>query len=246
MAETKLFRTLRLGMTGPDVHGGKRAVYRLLAREEGDYWKHYQKLTPKKRELFGLSFQKHLLKAQKQLGIKRRYRGRLNQRTLDALRKKDAVDSVADQLLKEGWPPPVPEKVHPLPAGVPFRIVGYPGQGTHNAYDWQSRNALDFHASAGTKVLAPRAGYAARVGGTNGIRYVGGKIIFGQKVTIRTDVGPDIFLTHLADVTVSDGHRIEAGQVLGKIGNYGPGSHVHIAFEYGDPQQMLEWKRIVP
>ena len=147
------------------------------------------------------------------------------------------------RVLMNSWQPPAPPKSHPIPLGVDFSIIGYPWQGTHNAADWQSGNALDFRARSGTPILAPRAGRVVRVGGSDGIRYVGVKIIFGRKFTIVTDEGPDIFMTHLTALRVSENQHIKAGQIVGKIGYYGTGSHVHIGFESGDPRQLLDWPR---
>lgn len=103
---TVLYRKLYIGSRGKDVEAAKRCVYKLLARGgHGEYWEYFKKQDTKQRRTFGATFAKHLLKAQGQLGIRKIYRGRFNQKTLNALYKVDAVDAVSEQLFEKPEPP---------------------------------------------------------------------------------------------------------------------------------------------
>lgn len=224
-------------MRGFDVDAAKRATYRYI--NNGPKWANYMNQSKTSKNFFGPFFEKDLKIVQKHLGLNAD--GVFGEKTLRALEKVGAFDWVARRL----WQQQYPEHCQPIPAGIDYKIVGYPNQGTHRQSDWQSRNALDWEAPAGTPVLAPITGEVIRVGGSNGIRYVGGKIIFGQKLTIDPPSGPECFLTHLANTQVTEGQLVLAGEVLAVIGNYGIGSHVHVALQ--DPanvQAMLSWPKI--
>jgi hypothetical protein len=95
----KLYRNLRRGSRGKDVSGAKRAVYKLLGRTDGKYWKYYTKQSEKQKEIFGFSFRRHLIKAQKQMAIKHDKLGVFGQHTLDALVEKKATDHIVEELL---------------------------------------------------------------------------------------------------------------------------------------------------
>lgn len=233
----KLHRKLSIGAHGHDVAAAKRAVYRYL--DDGKKWKGYLKQTKVSREFFGPFFARDLMLVQKSLKLPAD--GIFGERTLNALERAQAFDWIAVRL----WNQQAPAKCQPIPSGIEYRIIGYPNQGTHRASDWQSRNALDWGAPGGTRVLAPITGEVYRVGGSNGIRYVGNKIIFGMKMTIIPPTGPRCFLTHLADLRVSERQLIQAGDVVGVIGSHGAGSHLHCALEDpADVRDMLRWPRI--
>lgn len=102
----ELYRNLRLGSKGDDVSGAKRSVYRLLGRTNGKMWTYYTSQSAKKKKTFGLTFRRHLIKAQKQLAIKRDKLGVFGQHTLDALEEKAAVDAIAADLLASAKPDP--------------------------------------------------------------------------------------------------------------------------------------------
>lgn len=236
MALLPFIRTLGVGMRGYDVDAAKRAVYRYL--DDGQKWKGYMAQSAVSKRTFGPWFARDVKIAQRKLGLKQD--GDFGQQTLRALEKRDAFDAIARRL----WVQQHPARCQPIPAGINYEIVGYPNQGTHRAADWQSRNALDWHAPAGTPILAPITGRVWNVGGSNGIRYVGNKIIFGRKLTLIPPAGARSWLGHLANLQVVEGELVRAGDVLGVIGDYGPGSHLHCALEYGNPEAMLDWPRV--
>jgi hypothetical protein len=233
-----LYRQLKVGLQGYDVAGAKRCVYRLLGRNNSSRWAYYTKLSEKNRRIYSPLFKRHMIVAQSKLGIKQD--GIFRQKMLDIIYRR-GCDLASDELFALAHP----ERCQPIPKNILYTIIGYPGQGTHNASDWQSRNALDWRALSGTQVLAPVSGRVTRPGGSNGTRYVGNKIIFGMKLTITANKGPDIFITHLQDLRYLEGEIIPACTVIAEIGNFGPGSHAHVGMEYGNPSQMLSWPRII-
>jgi len=124
--------------------------------------------------------------------------------------------------------------VYPL-ARKATGIIGTPGGGTHNASDWQSRNALDFAAPMGTDILAVANGIISGVGGSMGVRRSGGKVIYGQKFTLNTDKG-GVFYTHMGNVKVHSGQRVTAGQHLADIwAPSGMPPHLHLGVQNGSP-----------
>jgi len=119
-----------------------------------------------------------------------------------------------------------------------------PGDGAHKGQGgWQSNNAWDIKASIGTPVYAVAGGTLKTYSdyGPTPIKK-DGKTLFGGSFTVYSDGGlPDVYYTHLKDVTVRQGSRIECGQLLGYVMDF-PGSdydHLHIGVETGHVRQFL-------
>jgi len=119
-----------------------------------------------------------------------------------------------------------------------------PGDGAHKGQGgWQSNNAWDIKASIGTPVYAVAGGTLKTYSdyGPTPIKK-DGKTLFGGSFTVDSDGGlPDVYYTHLKDVTVRQGSRIECGQLLGYVMDF-PGSdydHLHIGVETGHVRQFL-------
>ena len=119
-----------------------------------------------------------------------------------------------------------------------------PGDGAHKGQKgWQSNNAWDIKASIGTPVYAVAGGTLKTYSdyGPTPIKK-DGKTLFGGSFTVYSDGGlPDVYYTHLKDVTVRQGSRIECGQLLGYVMDF-PGSdydHLHIGVETGHVRQFL-------
>lgn len=116
-------------------------------------------------------------------------------------------------------------------------IIGKPGQGTHSASDWQSRNAWDVTGPVGSEVYSITSGIVKRLRKDSGSGVVrsGVKKIYGDQISIEsTDGKPDIFYTHIeTDLNVGD--SVKEGDVIGRIiqaGGITP--HVHIGVSSGN------------
>ena len=93
--------------------------------------------------------------------------------------------------------------------------------------NWQSDNAWDLFAPAGTQWNSITKGVVKRVYNTGKST---GKI-FGTQVSINgTDGYPDIFYTHLKDVTLQKGDIVDIGTPIGKVSEWGKSesTHVHV------------------
>jgi murein DD-endopeptidase MepM/ murein hydrolase activator NlpD len=122
--------------------------------------------------------------------------------------------------------------------------VTIPKDGAHAGQSgWQSSNAWDIPAPIGTPVYAIASGtvqtfkdYGETPTHTNG------KTLFGAGFTVDSDDGqPDVYYTHLKDVTIKQGDKIQCGQLLGYVMDF-PGNnydHLHIAVEKGNVKDFL-------
>lgn len=122
--------------------------------------------------------------------------------------------------------------------------VKIPADGAHKGQSgWQSNNAWDIKASIGAPVYAVVGGTLKTYSdyGPTPIKK-DGKTLFGGSFTVYSDGGlPDVYYTHLKDVTVRQGSRVECGQLLGYVMDF-PGSdydHLHIGVETGHVRQFL-------
>jgi biotin carboxyl carrier protein len=122
--------------------------------------------------------------------------------------------------------------------------VSIPVDGAHAGQSgWQSSNAWDIKASIGTPVYAVIGGTLKTYSdyGPTPIKK-DGKTLFGVGFTVDSDDNlPDVFYTHLKDVSVKQGDKITCGQFLGYVMDF-PGSdydHLHIGVETGNVRQFL-------
>jgi murein DD-endopeptidase MepM/ murein hydrolase activator NlpD len=122
--------------------------------------------------------------------------------------------------------------------------VKIPNDGAHKGQSgWQSANAWDIKASIGTPVYAVAGGTVKTYAdyGPTPIKK-DGKTLFGAGFTVDSDGGlPDVYYTHLKDVTVKQGSNVKCGQLLGYVMDF-PGSdydHLHIGVETGHIRQFL-------
>jgi murein DD-endopeptidase MepM/ murein hydrolase activator NlpD len=122
--------------------------------------------------------------------------------------------------------------------------VKIPNDGAHKGQSgWQSANAWDIKASIGAPVYAVAGGTVKTYAdyGPTPIKK-DGKTLFGAGFTIDSDGGlPDVYYTHLKDVTVKQGSKVECGQLLGYVMDF-PDSdydHLHIGVETGHIRQFL-------
>ncbi len=125
--DMELYRNLRVGSRGDDVSGAKRSVYKLLGRSNGKYWKNYLAQSDRKKKTFGVTFRRHLIKAQKQMAIKRDKLGVFGQNTLDALVKLGATDHIVEELLATAKADPYEEIFEKLIASMESMSAHTPG-----------------------------------------------------------------------------------------------------------------------
>lgn len=80
---------------------------------------------------------------------------------------------------------------------------------------------LDFGAAYGSPIYAAGAGYVTFAGATGG---------YGRLVTIRHATGQETAYGHMSRITVRQGQRVSAGQVIAYVGSAGnsTGPHLHI------------------
>ena len=98
--------------------------------------------------------------------------------------------------------------------------------------NWQSDNAWDLFAPAGTKWYSLTKGKVTKIKNTGKTT---GKI-YGTQVTVKGEDGyPDIFYTHLKNVSLNVGDKIEMGDKIGEVSEWGKskGTHVHVGLPYG-------------
>jgi murein DD-endopeptidase MepM/ murein hydrolase activator NlpD len=132
----------------------------------------------------------------------------------------------------------------PLRAETPVRIgQGFGGQFSHDMAD--SYYAVDFGVPVGTPVVAARGGIvmdSARNFHRNGddLNRDGPRANY---VRILHDDGSMAIYAHLdyRGVTVQDGQRVRAGQLIGRSGNtgYSTGPHLHFAVQVNRGMQMV-------
>ena len=104
--------------------------------------------------------------------------------------------------------------------------------------NWQSDNAWDLKAPIGTSVYSYTKGTVTKVR-----QSPGSTKIFGTQVTVNGEDGyPNIFYTHLEDVKLTTGSKVNVGDFIGKITRWpaNPGnSHVHIGLQTGDLGDLI-------
>jgi murein DD-endopeptidase MepM/ murein hydrolase activator NlpD len=95
---------------------------------------------------------------------------------------------------------------------------------------------LDFRAGSGTPIKAVKAGTVLHAGyGGNAGSWA------GNYVAIKHTDGNTTLYAHMSSNSVSPGQRVEAGQVIGRVGSTGRAFGAHLHFElykqgarYGD------------
>ncbi len=105
--------------------------------------------------------------------------------------------------------------------------------------NWQSDNAWDVFAPPGTVVTSYTNGVVSKIKDTGKKK---GKV-YGTQVTVKGSEGfPDIFYTHLKNVSLERGQEIKVGDVIGEISEWLDGptmTHVHIGLPYGNDLKDL-------
>jgi murein DD-endopeptidase MepM/ murein hydrolase activator NlpD len=123
-----------------------------------------------------------------------------------------------------------------------FRWGGGPSAHRTRALgNWQSDNAWDIMAPAGTPIYAIEGGTISRLSGSLKLK----KTVYGYNITIKGKDN-DFFYTHLGsrnpDLTI--GSQVEKGDFLGTIGtpaeNPSWPQHVHIGLRTGDIKKYMD------
>jgi murein DD-endopeptidase MepM/ murein hydrolase activator NlpD len=105
--------------------------------------------------------------------------------------------------------------------------------------NWQSDNAVDIMAPAGSVNVAPVSGRVVRVSGRDPRQGPSGTI-FGRSITIQEPGGRQWFVTHLDNPVVREGQFVQAGSPLARVADWGERSHAHWAVSQGDPRALLQ------
>lgn len=107
--------------------------------------------------------------------------------------------------------------------------------------NWQSDNAVDIMAPAGSTFVAPVSGRVTRISGRDprSGAYGSTGTLFGRSITIQTPDGRQWFATHLDNPIVQVGQFVSAGTPISRVGNWGERSHAHVAVSQGDPRALL-------
>ncbi len=120
--------------------------------------------------------------------------------------------------------------------GGPFTVDlenGPANHGKRKLGNWQSDNAWDVFAPAGSVVNSYTNGKVTKVKDTG---KNSGKI-FGTQVSIKGEDGyPDIFYTHLKNVDLKSGDTVSVGDKIGEVSEWighDKSTHVHIGLPVG-------------
>lgn len=91
-----------------------------------------------------------------------------------------------------------------------------------------SHNGVDFRASVGTRVKNVLDGIVVGTGNTD---IYAGCYSFGKWVMVKHDNGLSTIFGHLSVISVSNGQRLDTGDLIGYSGNtgYTTGPHLHIS-----------------
>lgn len=114
-------------------------------------------------------------------------------------------------------------------------VIGTPYAGTHRRGNWQSDNAVDLAAPAGTPVLAVEDGIVgARVGPLGG----SDPALAGQRLTVIASQ-ESYYYAHLSVLFVAPGQPVRRGQTLGLSGSANGVAHLHLGVRNGDPRAVV-------
>jgi murein DD-endopeptidase MepM/ murein hydrolase activator NlpD len=108
-----------------------------------------------------------------------------------------------------------------LPVAGGRTAAGFGATGAWARY----HTGVDFSAGSGTRVRAPRAGVVTTSGSGKASGWA------GTYVTIRHSDGTSSLYAHLSSTAVSDGERVSAGDLVGRVGQTGRAFGPHLHFE---------------
>jgi len=121
--------------------------------------------------------------------------------------------------------------------------VSIPPDGEHSGQSgWQSSSAWDIKASIGTPVYSLTTGTLETFSdyGSNPV-HTKGKTLFGASFTVKSDEGlPDVYYTHLKDVTVKKGDKVTCGELLGYVMDFPNSSYDHVHIGVKPPAKIRD------
>lgn len=88
---------------------------------------------------------------------------------------------------------------------------------------------LDIAAPLGTPIVAPKRGVVIEAGPASG---------FGLWVRIQHEDGTTTVYGHINSYSVTEGQRVEAGDVIAEVGNRGQSTGPHLHFEVWSPEGL--------
>jgi len=148
-----------------------------------------------------------------------------------------SVPTTGTVYIRPGGTSPLASGALPAPSGSPAVgsrgpeypvIIGYyerPLIGGVKTQGIHGHNAVDLSSSYGTPILAAADGtvIVARSGGWNGG--------YGSYIVISHPNGTQTLYAHLSSVGVEVGDQVNQGQTIGKMGQTGDATGVHVHFE---------------
>ena len=129
-------------------------------------------------------------------------------------------------------------KTVPLGAPVPTEITSTFGirSNPFSGAGAERHSGIDFSGQIGDPVQATASGVVNFAGVQNG---------YGNVVRITLNHGYEILFAHLNEIDVNVGQKIEAGEIIGKVGSTGRSTGPHLHYEVRkdgnpiDPEQFL-------
>ena len=116
-----------------------------------------------------------------------------------------------------------------------YRITSWVGprkqfSTSHGQKSSTSHSGVDIAVPVGTKLLAPMSGKVIHVVNVNDGTEKRNKWQYGNQVVIQRDDGVITQQSHLYDVNVKVGDRVQQGQVIGRTGNSGSSTGPHLDY----------------
>lgn len=160
-----------------------------------------------------------------------------------------ALDAIALDLIRQDHleqhppPPPMPSLVYPHDKAW----ASYCGGDLHETGGVGGNWAFDFIATHGTPVLAVEDGTVSRTSGYDPASGVHGRgDVFGWSVYLKTRFGFH-YSTHYGRLLVAGGSVVKAGDVIGFVGKWPPGTridHTHWGYTHFSHMSFLSKKHI--
>lgn len=127
------------------------------------------------------------------------------------------------------------------PVDGSYKLIGWPGLGTHSWYwppnNWESDNANDAGCHMGTPVVAVADGV---IGPSFGPLENADPRFHGIRLHLET-ADNEVYYAHLMNTGpgIKPGAHIPQGRLLGHSGKANGVEHLHVAVHYGNPTQLL-------
>jgi len=127
------------------------------------------------------------------------------------------------------------------PVNGSYRLIGWPGMGTHSwsfkPNNWESDNANDAGCKRGTPLVAVADG---RIGKSFGPLKDPDPRYHGIRLHLIT-ADNEFYYAHLINTAkgIAPGVHVKQGQLLGHSGDANGVDHLHIGMKYGWPTQQL-------